>query len=333
MKKLLLFIFSIFFWLIGFSNAYNFSFFNWDVRFISFSDYNFTVTFNVDPSLWLFVDSFWLISPYLNSSDDLCFSLYDDSWNLINTWSLIYSWSLTLWSTVWYYYWPINNIIKSWFYLTSSNCSWKSRLSYYLSNNSNNNWSIFFNSFNWFSYISSINFQYIFYDINYSFSSVSSVSDIKVNYNNWSFTNVSCDWVNEIIINWLSTQNSSTTFTPFFNISYIDEDNQNLIESYDKDLLYLSWWQYHKTYTWDNQWILNLVWWSSNTWWFNIISSWLVVSWDMVSDNLSWNMFKSFIDTWFTVLFSNVPSYIQYVILIVILIVILRIFTKKRRKF
>lgn len=330
MKKLLIFIFWIFFWLIGFSSAYNFSFFNWDVRFISFSDYNFTVTFNVDPSLWLFVDSFWFISPYLNSSSDLCFSLYDDSWNLINTWSLIYSWSLTLWSTVWHYYWPINNIIKSWFYLTSSNCPWKGRLSYYLSNNSNNNWSIFLNSFNWFSYTSSINYQYLFYDINYSFSSVSSTSDITVNYNNWQTTSIACNWDNIITIDWLSTMSSISTFTPYFNINYTDQNNQVLTDSYSNSILYLSGGQYLKTYTWwsNNDWILNLVT-SEDT-----VFTWYLPTFDVtwnITEIDTWNVFNNFAENSLTVLLSNIPNYIQYVIMFALLLFVLWIFRKIRK--
>lgn len=159
----------------------------------------------------------------------------------------------------------------------------------------------------------------------------SSTSDIDVYYNNWnSVENITCDWVQAIQINWLSTITSTNTFTPYFNISYKDEDNQSLIESYSKDILYLENWQFKKTYTWNNDWILTVQWNSENsfswylptfdiTWWINEVSE-------------SWNIFNNFAENSVKFTLSNIPSYIQYVILLFILFFILGFIRKFRRK-
>lgn len=281
MKKLLLSIFSIFFWLISFSVADNYSLICpnlWGWNNDGYYEVSNWDSFIVSWWIFFYNNSCWAISFY---SD--CSSLVEE--DLEGTF-IYFPWSTTL-------------------YVCASDpvCS--------------------DNSF----------FSYELYNSCVLWSSFSSSSDITVFYDYWhSTTTVACNWDNSIFINWMASVSDLTTFTPFFNIFYVDEDNQNIIESYNKDMLYLSWWLYHKTYTWDNLWVLNVLNnWFNSSWWFNIISSWLVVSWDIVSGNLSWNIFKNFIDTWFAVLFSNVPSYIQYVVLIAILLLILRIFRRKKR--
>lgn len=160
----------------------------------------------------------------------------------------------------------------------------------------------------------------------------SSTSDIDVYYNNWnSVENITCDWTQAISINWLSTITSTNTFTPYYNISYIDEDNQKLIESYSKDVLYLENWQFKKTYTWNNDWILSVQWGSDNSF------SWYLPTFDITwsvdpNDEFTWNVFNNFADNSLKFLFSNIPSYIQYFIILLILFLILWFVKKFKRK-
>ena len=159
---------------------------------------------------------------------------------------------------------------------------------------------------------------------------IESIPTIIVNYNNWnSSQEFECDWENSININWLSTLNNDT-FSPYYNIAYRDEDNQSLIESYSKDILYLNW-LFKKTYTWDNERILTSKWWGSEnsfswylptfefTWWIN-------------EPTESWNIFNNFAENSVKFTLSNIPSYIQYVILLFILFFILGFIRKFRRK-
>lgn len=158
----------------------------------------------------------------------------------------------------------------------------------------------------------------------------SSSSEINVYYNNWSSTSIVCDWENSITINWLSTLYWTSTFIPFFNISYVDENNQKLIESYDKEILYLSWWQYHKTYTWwsNNDWILNLV--TSEDTLFTWYLPTFDVTWNITEID-TWNVFNNFAENSLTVLLSNIPNYIQYVIMFALLLFVLWIFRRLRK--
>lgn len=157
----------------------------------------------------------------------------------------------------------------------------------------------------------------------------SSSSDITVFYDYWhSSTSVVCNWDNSIFINWMANLSNQTTFTPFFNISYVDEDNQNLIESYSKDMLYLDNWQFKKTYTWDNQWILTV----QNQWWStpDIIFTWetlpVVVTWN--SDNV----FSNFGDNALMLISSNIPWIITWWFILFIILIIIRLFIPKNRR-
>lgn len=161
----------------------------------------------------------------------------------------------------------------------------------------------------------------------------SSTSDIDVFYNNWNSTEtITCDWVQAIQINWLSTITSTNTFTPYFNISYKDEDNQSLIESYSKNILYLENWQFKKIYTWNNDWILTYQWGNSENFF-----SWYLPTFDITwsidpNDEFTWNVFNNFADNSLKYLLSNIPSYIQYFIILLILFLILWFVKKFRRK-
>lgn len=161
----------------------------------------------------------------------------------------------------------------------------------------------------------------------------SSSSNIDVYYNNWqSSTSIECDWTQAIEINWLSTLTSTNTFTPYFNIDYTDEDNQKLTESYSKNTLYLSGWLFKKTYTWDNERVLTDTIESPNS-----SFSWYLptfdVTWSIDNNNeFTWNVFNNFADNSLKVLLSNIPSYIQYVIMIILLFFILGFIRKFKRR-
>ena len=156
-------------------------------------------------------------------------------------------------------------------------------------------------------------------------------SSINVFYNNDnSSSSIVCDWDNAIYIDWLSTITDTNTFTPYYNINYRDEDNQLLTESYSKSILYLSGWTFKKTYTWNNDWVLNNLWISKDS-----SFSWYLPTFDItgwitnVTD--SWNIFNNFAENGFKVLLSNIPSYIQYVIMILLLFFIIWIVKKIRK--
>ena len=157
----------------------------------------------------------------------------------------------------------------------------------------------------------------------------SSSSDITVYYNSWSSTTIECDWTQAIEIQGLSTITSTNTFTPYFNIDYIDENNQLLTESYSKDVLYLSGTTFKKTYTWNNERILTSQWTPESifTWYTPVFD----VTWQVSLD--TWNVFNNFADNSLKVLLSNIPAYIQYITIWFILLFLfwfIRRFKKKR---
>lgn len=161
----------------------------------------------------------------------------------------------------------------------------------------------------------------------------STLSDIDVYYNNWnSVETITCDWTQAIDIRWLSTITNTNTFAPYYNISYTDEDNQKLTESYSKDILYLSGWLFKKTYTWDNERIL-----TDTTESPSSSFSWYLptfeITWWIEDVTESWNIFNNFAENSVKFVFSNIPSYIQYVLIFMLLFFILRLVRpfKKRR--
>ena len=159
-------------------------------------------------------------------------------------------------------------------------------------------------------------------------------SSINVLYNNDnSSTTINCNWDNVIQIDWLSTITATNKFTPYFNISYKDENNQSLIESYSKDILYISGSLFKKTYTWDNEWILNN---QSTDCSSDSSFSWYLpsfnITWGIQDVTDSWNIFNNFAENWLTVLLSNIPNYIQYIILIMLLFFVLGFIRKFKRR-
>ena len=170
------------------------------------------------------------------------------------------------------------------------------------------------------------------YQDNCSIGSWSSSSDITIYYNNWnSSQSITCDWVQAVEIQGLSTITSTNTFTPYFNIDYKDEDNQSLVESYSKDILYLSGSLFKKTYSWNNERILTS---QSDS---NSVFTWYLPTFDITwsvdpNNEFTWNVFNNFADNSLKVLLSNIPSYIQYVIIIALLFFILGFIRKFKRR-
>ena len=245
--------------------------------------------------------------------------------------------------------WPNSSFIFNGGCIRSSNSACMQELVYssdssYLvpSQSSLNNSSVLCSSSSWISLIQITNWTWCTYYI-YSFSEFSSVfwwgwsstPEITVYYNNWqSSTGISCDWTQAIEIQGLSTITSTNTFTPYFNIDYIDENNQLLTESYSKDILYLSGTTFKKTYTWwnNNYWVL-----TSQSWNSESIFTWYVPVFDVSGTtqpfDTEYNMFNNFADNSLKVLLSNIPWYIQYVFIIwIILLLIWIVKMLKRRK-
>ena len=153
--------------------------------------------------------------------------------------------------------------------------------------------------------------------------------DVFYDYDN-SHQTIICNWDNSIHINSLSNYNN-WVFTPYFNIFYSDQDNQVLTESYSKQLLILNW-KYNKTYTWwnDNYWVLTPEGVSESvfSWYLPVFD----VTWGINDVSTSWNIFNNFAENSLKFTLSNIPSYIQYVILLFVLFFILGFIRKFRRK-
>ena len=258
--------------------------------------------------IWLSFCSAWDTSIDISLCDSQCLFTNWENWEFILNYS-ISSDSYLLWSskdTYWnMWYW--NDYIYSFFTSSTLPKNWNTFVCFFLYNADSCSWS---SQWWW-----------------------SSTSDIDVYYNNWnSVENITCDWTQAISINWLSTITSTNTFTPYYNISYKDEDNQSLIEFYSKSNLYLSGWLFKKTYTWDNERILTDTIESPNS-----SFSWYLPSFDITwsvdpNDEFTWNVFNNFADNSLKVLLSNIPSYIQYVILIALLFFILGFIRKFKRR-
>lgn len=239
--------------------------------------------------------------------------------------------SLSLWDTFW---WTISFLFPDWYNCLKFDSDVSSSIRIYINDDlvsDLNNSDIYCNINRYYSAWTK-SFNVVYYNLSLWWWTPSS-SNIDVYYNNWqSSTSIECDWTQAIDIQWLSTITSTNTFTPYFNIDYIDEDNQKLTESYSKNTLYLSGWQFKKTYTWDNERILTDTIESPNS-----SFSWYLptfdVTWSLDPNNeFTWNVFNNFADNSLKVLLSNIPSYIQYVIMIILLFFILGFIRKFKRR-
>lgn len=144
------------------------------------------------------------------------------------------------------------------------------------------------------------------------------------------------DWFYDIST-WYDSENLIATLniSPYRIIDYVDFNNQYLSSKYNGWILYLSWWQFIKTFTW----------WQNN---FRVLTtdtiespnssfSWYLPVFDVTwsidpNDEFTWNVFNNFAENSLKVLLSNVPSYIQYVIIILILLFVLWFIKKIRRR-
>lgn len=317
MKKLLLWIFAFLIGCISFSSADSFmlsdSWSDW-----SSSDLANIVTINVSRSIsiislcsssddWSFSYDFvlsWVDNDYIiSSSTDSLF--YEQIWCApVSSPVTLNPWSYTF------------NIQKS--FGNVNYFDWDSCIDWFYTFD---NWDIFS--------ISMPCLGMYFYWLWYDLVSIPT-PEITVYYNNWQTTSIACNWDNIITIDWLSTMSSISTFTPYFNINYTDQNNQILTDSYSNSILYLSGGQFLKTYTWwsNNDWILNLVT-SEDT-----VFTWYLPTFDVtwnITDIDTWNVFNNFAENSLTVLLSNIPNYIQYVIMFALLLFVLWIFRRLRK--
>lgn len=288
----------------------------WSIYLWSYYNDTFNIVPTVDNSVKIIVDDwYWVL---LNSFSSFTYYLFDSSFNQI---SIYDSDSKYLFIPSWTYY-----VNVSW------SITWTPNSDYaYQKNHNFSHFSVVLPDLQYFPIFNF--FETFYYNVvQYSFSAWSSTSDIDVYYNNWnSVESITCDWTQAIEIQWLSTITSTNTFMPYFNIDYVDENNQLLTESYSKDILYLSGSAFKKTYTWNNIRILTSQWWNSEsiftwylptfdiTWWINEVTE-------------SWNIFNNFAENSVKFTLANIPSYIQYFIILLILFLILWFVKKFKRK-
>jgi hypothetical protein len=289
-----------------------------------------TFTFSSNVTVTAFsLPSSQFVSYYIyDSSDNLLFTLSIDNYSTPNSSSassicsssnyypyycVIWSWNISLlwWST--YYVkvdWQYMQLSEGWI----EDTIWNNDVTFSPAYISSRDW--YFSPFFW-------------WFIDYTISSVTpSVPEITVYYNNWSSTSIVCDWENSIAINWLSTLYWTSTFIPFFNISYVDENNQKLIESYDKEILYLDPWQFKKTYTWNNDWILSIQsqWWSTPD---------IIFTWESLPVEITWssdNVFSNFWDNALALIYWNIPWFITGAVILFLIFLIIRLFIPKNRR-
>ena len=139
----------------------------------------------------------------------------------------------------------------------------------------------------------------------------------------------SCNLENTIQVNWNVIQNEDISITPYINIYYYDEDNQYISWQYLLSDLYLDW-NFKKTYTWwsNNYWILTPVVYEEEI--QQIYTPTFEITWNITEID-TWNVFNNFAENSMSVLLSNIPSYIQYVIIIMLFLFIIWIIRRFRR--
>ena len=128
------------------------------------------------------------------------------------------------------------------------------------------------------------------------------------------------EWTVEITLDWNWSKNwNDFTFLDWFNwttVSYVDWYWKNQSVNVKSDL-YINW-DYSILYTWQQDLLL-----TNNTCgvyeWYTPIFD---VTWEIQDVSTSWNVFNNFAENSLKVLLSNVPSYIQYVIIILIFMLI-----------
>ena len=314
MKKLLFWILTFLWIWLSFCSAdfCNFPYNYWSIYLWDYFYQSVDITPSINNSVSIVVSSWVLV---FDTTQSLNYILFDSNFSPISNWEFFVL-------TPWTYYinvsWTVEGQLKSTYSYQKIHDFWNFQIIL-----PDEEYFPIFNAFNYF-YYNVFPFVWWWWS--------STPSDITVYYNNsQSNTSITCDWTQAIEIEGLSTITSTNTFTPYFNIDYIDEDNQILTESYSKDILYLSGATFKKTYTWNNIRILTAQLDSES------IFSWYVPTFDVTwsvdpNDEFTWNVFNNFADNSLKYLLSNIPSYIQYFIILAILFLILWFVKKFRRK-
>lgn len=144
----------------------------------------------------------------------------------------------------------------------------------------------------------------------------------QYNINDWEIQSINLLW------NWSKDWNSFT-FEDWFNwtdVFYIDwywKDQKINI----KNDLYLNWnlttwytWEQYLTFTDEKCWVFN---------WYTPVFD---ITWTIEDVSASWNIFNNFAENSVKFTLSNIPSYIQYVIIIMLLFFVLGIIRKFKRR-
>ena len=137
-------------------------------------------------------------------------------------------------------------------------------------------------------------------------------------------------WTTEITLDWDWTKNwNNYTFNGGFNwttVHYVDWYWNNQFITINSDL-YINW-DYSIWYTGQQELLLT----ENQCWSYNWYVPVFDITWWINDVTETWNVFNNFAENSLKVLLSNVPSYIQYVIIILILLFVLWFIKKIRRR-
>lgn len=137
------------------------------------------------------------------------------------------------------------------------------------------------------------------------------------------------DSIVEITLDWNWSKNwNNYTFEDWFywvQVNYVDSywENQTLTWLTD---LYINW---NNTISYTGTQYLSLT--DSTCWVFNWYTPTFDITWNITEID-TWNVFNNFADNSLKVLLSNIPNYIQYVIIIMLLFFVLGFIRKMKRR-
>lgn len=139
------------------------------------------------------------------------------------------------------------------------------------------------------------------------------------------------DWTQEITLDWDWTKNWNVfTYNDSFDwttVYYTDSSWQNKNVSLNSDI-YINW-TLSISYTWQQELFLTD---SSLNCFETVYLPVFDVTWGITDVSTSWNIFNNFAENSVKFTLSNIPSYIQYVIIIMLLFFILGFIRKFKRR-
>lgn len=154
-----------------------------------------------------------------------------------------------------------------------------------------------------------------------------SAYNVTIHYN-WITEVISVNWQTWVFLVWnWSENNDYYTFDwgyTYTDVYYMDWYWKNKTERVINDLYFN--WDYTVSYTWNQYTLL-----SNNQCWdsFTGYLPTFDVTWN-ITELDTWNVFNNFAENSLGVLLSNIPNYIQYVIMFMLLLFVLWIFRKLR---